>query len=438
MVLHYAQEVFEGLKAYRGPDGGVQLFRPMENVRRINSSCERMCIPPLPEEDALAAIEQLVRLEAGWVPSKPGTSLYIRPFIIATTPSLGVHAAHDYLFCIITCPVGAYYAEGINPVKIYVENEDVRAVKGGTGYTKCGGNYAASIRAGERADAFLARSVPDLTRSAAQRLLEEGAVTVNGTAVKKNYKTSPGDQVTFTLPDPEPIDVQPQNIPLDVVFEDDDVIVVNKPVGLVVHPAPGHPDGTLVNALLYHCGSSLSGINGAIRPGIVHRIDRDTSGLIIAAKNDRAHLALAAQLQDHSLARVYEAVTVGGLKEDSGTVNAPIARHPVDRKRMAVDWKNGRPAVTHWSVLARYALGTHVECRLETGRTHQIRVHMASIGHPLLGDTVYGSKKPWPGLAGQCLHARRLKFVHPTTGKLVELECPLPDWFQHVLRQIDR
>ena len=293
-------------------------------------------------------------------------------------------------------------------------------------------------RAGERADAFLARSVPDLTRSAAQRLLEEGAVTVNGTAVKKNYKTSPGDQVTFTLPDPEPIDVQPQDIPLDVVFEDDDVIVVNKPVGLVVHPAPGHPDGTLVNALLYHCGSSLSGINGAIRPGIVHRIDRDTSGLIIAAKNDRAHLALAAQLQDHSLARVYEAVTVGGLKEDSGTVNAPIGRHPVDRKRMAVDWKNGRPAVTHWSVLARYALGTHVECRLETGRTHQIRVHMASIGHPLLGDTVYGSKKPWPGLAGQCLHARRLKFVHPTTGKLVELECPLPDWFQHVLRQIDR
>ena len=263
-------------------------------------------------------------------------------------------------------------------------------------------------RAGERTDAFLARSVPDLTRSAAQRLLEEGAVTVNGAAVKKNYKTNPGDQVVFTLPDPEPIDVQPQDIPLDVVFEDDDVIVVNKPVGLVVHPAPGHPDGTLVNALLYHCGSSLSGINGAIRP------------------------------QDHSLARVYEAVTVGGLKEDSGTVNAPIGRHPVDRKRMAVDWKNGRPAVTHWSVLARYALGTHVECRLETGRTHQIRVHMASIGHPLLGDTVYGSKKPWPGLAGQCLHARRLKFVHPSTGKLVELECPLPDWFRRVLRQIDR
>ena len=291
---------------------------------------------------------------------------------------------------------------------------------------------------GERLDAFVASQVEDLTRSAAQRLLEQGAVTSGGKPLKKNAKTTPGMVVEVLLPDPQPVEIVPQNIPLDVVYEDDDVIVVNKPVGLVVHPAPGHPDGTLVNALLYHCGSSLSGINGAIRPGIVHRIDRDTSGLIIAAKNDRAHLALAAQLQDHSLARVYEAVTVGGLKEDSGTVNAPIGRHPVDRKRMAVDWKNGRPAVTHWSVLARYALGTHVECRLETGRTHQIRVHMASIGHPLLGDTVYGSKKPWPGLAGQCLHARRLKFVHPTTGRLVELECPLPDWFRRVLRQIDR
>ena len=293
-------------------------------------------------------------------------------------------------------------------------------------------------QSGERLDALLARSVEGLTRSAAQRLLEDGAVTCRGKALKKNDRPAAGDVVEVLLPDPEPVDVLPQNIPLDVVYEDGDVIVVNKPVGMVVHPAPGHPDGTLVNALLFHCGDTLSGINGALRPGIVHRIDRDTSGLIIAAKNDRAHLALAAQLQDHSLARVYEAVTVGGLKEDSGTVNAPIGRHPVDRKRMAVDWKNGRPAVTHWSVLARYALGTHVECRLETGRTHQIRVHMASIGHPLLGDTVYGSKKPWPGLAGQCLHARRLKFVHPTTGKLVELECPLPDWFQHVLRQIDR
>ena len=194
----------------------------------------------------------------------------------------------------------------------------------------------------------------------------------------------------------------------------------------------------MVNALLYHCGDSLSGVNGVLRPGIVHRIDRDTSGLIIAAKNDRAHLALAAQLQDHSLARTYEAVVVGGLKEDTGTVNAPIGRHPVDRKKMAVDRANGRPAVTHWSVLGRYPGYTHVECRLETGRTHQIRVHMASIGHPLLGDVVYGSKKPWPGLAGQCLHARKLRFVHPSTGELVEVECPLPDWFQKVLKQIDR
>ena len=293
-------------------------------------------------------------------------------------------------------------------------------------------------REGERADAFLARSLPELTRSACQKLLEKGLILRDGKPLRKNDRLSPGQELEVTLPDPEPLDVVPQNIPLDVVYEDGDVIVVNKPVGLVVHPAPGHPDGTLVNALLYHCGTSLSGINGTLRPGIVHRIDRDTSGLIIAAKNDRAHLALAAQLQDHTLARTYEAVTVGGLKEDSGTVDAPIGRHPVDRKKMAIDRKNGKPAVTHWTVLGRYPGYTHVECRLETGRTHQIRVHMASIGHPLLGDVVYGSKKPWPGLAGQCLHARKLKFIHPTTGQPVEVECPLPDWFQKVLRQIDR
>ena len=292
-------------------------------------------------------------------------------------------------------------------------------------------------REGERLDAFLARSVPDLTRSAAQRLLEQGAVTLQGRPAKKNERTRPGDRLTVCLPEPQPVDLVPQDIPLDVVYEDEDVIVVNKPVGLVVHPAPGHPDGTLVNALLYHCGSSLSGINGELRPGIVHRIDRDTSGLIVAAKNDRAHLALAAQLQDHSLARVYEAVAVGGFREDSGTVDAPIGRHPVDRKKMAVDRKNGREAVTHWSVLARYPGYTHVECRLETGRTHQIRVHLASIGHPLLGDTVYGSKKPWPGLAGQCLHARKLRFIHPSTGAPLELECPLPDWFRDVLEKLE-
>ena len=293
-------------------------------------------------------------------------------------------------------------------------------------------------REGERLDAFLARSVPGLTRSAAQKLLEDGAVTLSGRPGKKNDRTAAGMEVSLTLPQPEPLDVLPQNIPLDVVYEDDDVIVVNKPVGMVVHPAPGHPDGTLVNALLYHCGSSLSGINGVLRPGIVHRIDRDTSGLIIAAKNDRAHLALAAQLQDHTLARVYEAVAVGNLKEDSGTVDAPIGRHPVDRKKMAVDRKNGRPAVTHWSVLARYPGYTRVECRLETGRTHQIRVHMASIGHPLLGDVVYGNKKPFPGLAGQCLHAKRLRFLHPSTGEPVEVECPLPQWFTDVLKKIDK
>lgn len=291
-------------------------------------------------------------------------------------------------------------------------------------------------RAGERADQLLARLLPELTRSAAQRLLEDGRVTCGGQAVKKNYKTAPGDVLTVSLPDPAPIDVLPQNIPLDVVFEDGDVIVVNKPVGMVVHPAAGHPDGTLVNALLYHCGKSLSGINGSLRPGIVHRIDRDTSGLIIAAKNDFAHLSLAEQLQDHSLYREYAAVCVGTMREDSGTVSAPIARHPADRKRMAIDHLHGRAAVTHYTVLERFPGHTYLQCRLETGRTHQIRVHLASLGRPLLGDVVYGAHKPYPGLAGQCLHARRLKFVHPSTGKPVELECPLPPWFQAVLEKL--
>lgn len=233
------------------------------------------------------------------------------------------------------------------------------------------------------------------------------------------------------------MDILPQDIPLDVVYEDDDVIVVNKPVGMVVHPAAGHPDGTLVNALLHHCGDSLSGINGELRPGIVHRIDRDTSGLLIAAKNDFAHLGLAEQLQDHSLYREYEAICVGNLREDQGTVNAPIARHRTDRKRMAVD-PEGREAVTHWTVLERLSGYAYIQCRLETGRTHQIRVHMASIGHPLLGDVVYGSKRPYPGLAGQCLHARRLSFVHPRTGERITVECPLPDWFQAVLAKLRR
>ena len=292
-------------------------------------------------------------------------------------------------------------------------------------------------RAGERADQLLARLVPELTRSAAQRLLEEGAVTLGGRPVKKNYKAAEGDVLEVRLPEPEPVDVLPQAIPLDVAYEDADVIVVNKPVGLVVHPAAGHPDGTLVNALLYHCGESLSGINGALRPGIVHRIDRDTSGLIIAAKNDAAHLALAAQLADHTLARTYECLAVGNFRQDSGTVDAPIGRSRSDRKKMAVV-AEGRPAVTHWEVLARYPGVTHLRCRLETGRTHQIRVHLAYIGHPILGDTVYGNRKPVPGLTGQCLHATGLRFLHPRTGCPVELTCPRPEEFERMLTKLQK
>lgn len=289
-------------------------------------------------------------------------------------------------------------------------------------------------RAGERCDQFLARRLPQLSRSAAQRLLEEGAVTLGGLPLKKNDRTNEGDVLTLALPDPVEVDLRPQDIPLDIVYEDGDVIVVNKSVGMVVHPAAGHPDGTLVNALLYHCGSSLSGINGELRPGIVHRIDRDTSGLIIAAKNDFAHLSLADQLQDHSLYREYAAVAVGGFREDEGTITAPIARHHQDRKRMAVNFLQGREAVTHWRVLERFRGYTYLQCRLETGRTHQIRVHMAYISHPLLGDSVYG--KPYPGLAGQCLHARALSFIHPRTEERLTLECPLPDAFEAVLTKL--
>ncbi len=288
----------------------------------------------------------------------------------------------------------------------------------------------------ERVDRFLARALPQLTRSALQRLLEEGRVTCGGQMVKKNRRTSPGELYLVDLPALRPMEAVGQDIPLSVVYEDADVIVVDKPVGMVVHPAPGHPDGTLVNALLYHCGDSLSGINGTLRPGIVHRIDRDTSGLIIAAKNDASHLALAAQLQDHTLYREYRAVVVGTLREEEGTVDAPLARHPTDRKKMAVI-PGGRRAVTHWEVLGRYRGHTYVSCRLETGRTHQIRVHMAHLGHPLLGDTVYGAKKPVPGLAGQCLHAQRLSFLHPRTGERITVECPLPEWFRRVLEKLE-
>ncbi|MEG2420760.1 MAG: RluA family pseudouridine synthase [Oscillospiraceae bacterium] len=288
----------------------------------------------------------------------------------------------------------------------------------------------------QRVDSFLARVLPDLSRSAAQRLLEEGAVLRGAFPLKKNDKLSPGDVLTVTIPDPQPMVCLPQNIPLDVLYEDEDLIVVNKPVGMVVHPAAGHPDGTLVNALLYHCGKSLSGINGTLRPGIVHRIDKDTSGLLLACKTDSAHQSIAAQLQDHSMYRGYEAVALGGFPEDSGTVNAPIGRSHKDRLKMAIDYQNGREAVTHWQVLDRFSGYTHLSCRLETGRTHQIRVHLASIGHPLLGDTVYGMKKPYPGLVCQCLHARTLTFRHPRTGEEMTLSCPLPDWFSAVLEKL--
>ena len=289
--------------------------------------------------------------------------------------------------------------------------------------------------AGTRLDACLARAIEDLTRSAAAKAIEEGRVLVSGKVPSKSLKLTGNETIEFTPEEPAPIDAVPQDIPLDVVYEDDDVIVVNKPSGLVVHPAPGHPDGTLVNALLYHCGASLSGVGGALRPGIVHRIDRDTSGLIIAAKNDYAHQFLSAQLADHTLARTYECIVVGKLREDRGTVDAPIARHPTDRKRMAVV-AGGREAVTHWEVIARYPGYTHVRCRLETGRTHQIRVHMAYIGHPILGDTVYGAKKEVPGLTGQCLHAVGLRFLHPRTHEVVELFCPLPEEFTRMLQKI--
>lgn len=289
---------------------------------------------------------------------------------------------------------------------------------------------------GERIDALLTRTLPSLSRSQVQKLLEQGMVTLNGRELKKNFRCSAGEGYEVILPEPAELPLIPQNIPLDVVYEDGDLIVINKPRGLVVHPAPGHPDGTLVNALLWHCGNSLSGIGGQRRPGIVHRIDKDTSGLLIVAKNDFAHQGLSAQLADHSLCREYEALVRGNFKLDCGTVDKPIGRHPVDRKRMAVTDKNSKPAVTHWQLLASYRGYSHILCRLETGRTHQIRVHMASIGHPLLGDFTYGAPSPEKGLEGQCLHARRLRFVHPRTGEHILLETELPAYFMDVLARL--
>ena len=288
---------------------------------------------------------------------------------------------------------------------------------------------------GDRIDALLARDGQIRSRNAAVRLIEAGLVTLEGQPVRKNHRTQAGQVFQVLIPPPEETEVLAQDIPLDVVYEDRDVIVVNKPRGLVVHPAPGHPDGTLVNALLAHCGDSLSGVGGEKRPGIVHRIDKDTSGLLIAAKNDEAHAALSAQLKDRSLSRVYDAVVHGSFKNDSGTVDAPIGRDPRNRQRMAVTEKNSRPAVTHWEVLARYNRYTYIRCRLETGRTHQIRVHMAHTGHPLLGDTVYGGRRD-KGLETQCLHARGLRFIHPRTGEPIELWTELPDWFQAALSKL--
>ena len=291
---------------------------------------------------------------------------------------------------------------------------------------------------GERLDAFLARSVEGLSRSAAQKLIEDALVLRNGKPGKKNDKLNIGDAVSYQIPEPKAVDIAPKEIPLDIVYEDDDLLVINKPKGLVVHPAAGHQDDTLVNGLLSALGDDLSGINGELRPGIVHRIDKDTSGLLAVAKNDLAHTVLASQLKDHSMARTYEAIVCGVLKEDSGTVDAPIGRHPSDRKKMCVTQRNSKPAVTHWEVVRRYRGYTHIRCKLETGRTHQIRVHMAYIGHPILGDTVYGHKKPELGQSSQCLHAGVLCFAHPKDGHPVMVFAELPQYFKDVLNKLEK
>jgi len=289
--------------------------------------------------------------------------------------------------------------------------------------------------AGERIDKFISLGC-DITRSAVSRLIAEGLVTVNGKTASKNYKCRENDTISVIVPDAKPLEAKAESIPLDIAYEDSDLLVVNKPKGMVVHPAAGNYEGTLVNALLYHCGSTLSGINGVIRPGIVHRIDKDTSGLLIVAKNDFAHLSLAQQIKEHSFHRAYEAVVYGNVKEESGTVNQPIGRHPKERKKMAVTDKNSKNAVTHYEVIKRYADFTHIRCVLETGRTHQIRVHMSYIGHPLAGDSVYGPKKVIKSLEGQCLHAREIGFVHPRSDEYIELKSPLPSYFTDFLNKI--
>ena len=289
---------------------------------------------------------------------------------------------------------------------------------------------------GTRVDRFLVDNMEGYTRSSLQRLLDEGNMLVGNSSVAKNYKCKQGDVISVSVPDAKPLDLEAQNIPLDIVYEDNDLLVVNKQKGMVVHPANGNPDGTLVNALMYHCGDSLSGINGIIRPGIVHRIDKDTSGLLIVAKNDAAHVGLAQQIKDHSFTRAYEAVVYGNVKEDEGTVNLPIGRNPKDRKKMAVVKANSKPAVTHYQVLERFGDFTHIRCVLETGRTHQIRVHMAYIGHPVAGDGVYGPRKVITELEGQCLHAKQIGFVHPITNKYLEFDSELPDYFTKFISKI--
>lgn len=290
---------------------------------------------------------------------------------------------------------------------------------------------------GLRIDRFLSDKLDFLTRSAVQKNIDSQNVTVNSCAVNKNYKCRLNDRVEILIPDAVALETKAENIPLDIVYEDSDLLVVNKPKGMVVHPANGNWDGTLVNALLYHCRDSLSGINGVIRPGIVHRIDKDTSGLLIVAKNDAAHLGLAEQIKEHSFSRMYEAVVYGNIKEDGGTVNQPIGRNPKDRKKMAVVQNNAKPAVTHFQVIQRYGEFTHIRCMLETGRTHQIRVHMAYIGHPLAGDSVYGPKKVITSLNGQCLHAKLIGFNHPVLNRYMEFDSELPEYFKDFLAKLN-
>ena len=286
----------------------------------------------------------------------------------------------------------------------------------------------------ERIDKFLADKMPETSRSYIQKIIKDSLVTVNGKNVKSNYKVSAGDQVSLQMPEPEVPDIVPEDIPLDVLYEDSDILVVNKPKGMVVHPSAGHFSGTLVNAILFHCKDNLSGINGVMRPGIVHRIDMDTTGSLIICKNDMAHRALADQLKEHSITRKYHAIVHGNITVEEGTVDAPIGRHPVDRKKMSVVAKNGKEAVTHYRVLEHFQNYTYIECQLETGRTHQIRVHMSSIGHPILGDAVYGPSKSPYHLQGQTLHAKVLGIIHPRTGEYMEFDAPLPEYFQRLLR----